>query len=1074
MSRCWVEFREQEVPNTWNPHLVGTQFRPKRKPRYFGSVPTIRCVSSNQGLKCFRRNSINKRWYSLSPARTCGSMFARKGPRSAKAYLEVRGQRAPSNFQRSLNADDGACREECIGSMTPGMKVPSEYEAHILDHMRCSCSACMNFACQWRRALKDEFRQVAKDPLAPKRKPKRWMPVLERHKTPERAPFHGRPDRRSQCRRAPRVSWWYGNYSPSSDSGDNVLKPELLDMEQRQRDNCEHLSRSKQRVADSTADGFEDVAMDGTTLPSRLTYRTQKLPRDASACRDSAARCFSRSATSFNRPECTRRNRVAQGVLNDEDEPVAPEVNEVEAENSHGFTTRNTPTKYTCLSDDTWNKESTYEDKTQDLFNDRDGHRRSSEPEKCQSFKSRNLLYSDRTANKYSPYRNHLRSSVRKCQDVINDDTVVNHCYAQHGNRCRDTFSERADAQCERGHDYSNLNEESCAELHYPISSKYAHDNREIKRDRYQHHYNKMLSEKYSLDTEPNVNANLTSHRSRSGSFSHADESSDSCNNSKHRYCGRRFRSFADRPYLHRHQHCPAHQHHSPSHFHDDEVWDYSHHSNWRTSDMEHPTEIPRYLPKNSRSDSVSTEENKRIYYKQPICNRSKDAVSPYSVSTEKNSGIYHNKNICNRSKAGDSSFARSSAQKHIRREDNIHLGTSEKSPKTDTEVSSESEESIKSRSPRKMCKRWTTLSPSRFNIYPSKTQSVNAREFNDNENRGTTESPQGLHSGWERLRNADKRDDGKHCAPTSSATRRKQHYLNSDSSPLPAESSQESDNNIDKRQRICSVSPLGTIRPRTSGCSRRSRSRSRRKEDNNISLVSGTKQMLDTTQSNSACTPRSPLKHGLDTKPIAFGPAERVMREARPKSRPEWLNKHLSLMTECSQEQQNNAKSRMTRIVDKTNALSRSTGYMKLDFNHLKERLDRVKDLQQNYFERAEEAIKRMKNRDRTYLKSRLDTDGSQNAGETHHRFSDSGFREEAAVHLSHRRRAKDASEREKRAKRSSTSVEPGRLCGWEDGNKERHRGRTAHSEVSSDLGAGDTSKTAESGTDSGSEPEN
>lgn len=769
----------------------------------------------------------------------------------------------------------------------------------------------MNFACQWRRALKDEFRQAAKDPLAPKRKPKRWMPVLERHRTPERAPFPERLDRRSQCRRAPRVSWWYGNYSPSSDSGDNV------DVQQRQGDNCEHLSRSRQRVSESTADGFEDVAMDGTTLPSRLTYRTHKLQGDASACRDSATRCFSR--TTFNRPECTRRSRLPQGVLSDIDEPVAPEINEMEAENSYGFTTRNTPTKYTSLPDDTWNRRNTYEDKEQDLFNGSDEYRRLSEPEKCQSFKSRNSLFSDRTANKYSPYRNNLRSSIRKYQDVVSDDTVINNSYAQQGNRYRPKFSERAYTQSERGHDYSNLNEESCVELPYPVSSKYAHDNREIKRDHYQH-YNRMLSGKYSLDTEPKLNTDPTSHRSLSGSFSHADESSDSCNNSTHRYCGRRYRSFADRPYLHSHQHCPSHQHHSPSHFHDDDFWGYSHHSNWRTSDIEHPTEIPRYLPKNSRSDSISSEKNK---------------------------GINCNKNICKRSKDGDRRYARTSPQKNMIREDTIYLGESKKSQKSDPEGSDESEESIKSRSPRKICKRWTTLSPSRFNIYPSSSQSVNARELDDNENRGTTESPQSAHSSWERLRNAAKKDDGKHCALTSSASRRKhhkQHYLNSDTSPLPADSSQKSGNNIDKRQRICSLSPLDTIRPRTSGCSRRSRSRSRRKEDIDINLVNATKQVLDTTQSNSACSPKNPLKHRLDTKTIAFRPAERVMREARPKSRPEWLNKHLSLMTECSQEQQNNAKSRMTRIVDKTNALSKSTDCMKLDFNHLHERLDRVR----------------------------------------------------------------------------------------------------------------------------------
>lgn len=132
------------------------------------------------------------------------------------------------------------------------------------------------------------------------------------------------------------------------------------------------------------------------------------------------------------------------------------------------------------------------------------------------------------------------------------------------------------------------------------------------------------------------------------------------------------------------------------------------------------------------------------------------------------------------------------------------------------------------------------------------------------------------------------------------------------------------------------------------------------------------------------------------------------------------------------------------------------------------------MKDLQQNYFERAEEAIRRMKNRNRTYFKSRLDTDGSQNAGENHRRCSDSGFKEDTPDHSSHRRRAEDASERETRAKRSSTSVEPGRLRGREEGKLERHQGRIAYSNVSSDLGVGDTLQTTESGTDSGSEPEN
>ncbi|GFO22907.1 hypothetical protein PoB_004941200 [Plakobranchus ocellatus] len=210
MKRNWVRFCEHILQNDWKPEAVGERTQPVQGHARFGSVPVLRCESSKAGVKCLRLDKTGK-------------------------WVECKERRARSHSPKKTVYQDGGKATEVAKEERAEVKMPtqSDCEAHILSHMKCNCAACMEFACRWRRHLKDEMRSHALHRAEVKPKARRWTykiggvtrPCPKFHKdipcaddgsdcesTVKKWPYVG----------SPQVNWWFGNYVPSDDSSDDL------------------------------------------------------------------------------------------------------------------------------------------------------------------------------------------------------------------------------------------------------------------------------------------------------------------------------------------------------------------------------------------------------------------------------------------------------------------------------------------------------------------------------------------------------------------------------------------------------------------------------------------------------------------------------------------------------------------------------------------------------------------------------------------------------------------------------------------------------------------------------------
>ncbi|XP_059139924.1 uncharacterized protein LOC131928043 [Physella acuta] len=268
MRHGWVVFNDEMNCKLWDPCLVGQRFTPARRSSRFGSVPIVRCINTGKGIVCVSMDPPKRKKPPTSPSREPKKPFS---PRVEQ---------------------------------TVTMKAPSLCETHILDHMRCNCIACMNFACKWRNAMKEQFRNHFREPNAVSPKPHRWTPGIARA-SPEKVvmpcPAKNitldesamRRGRTLKKVRSPKVSWWFGNYA-SEPEVPEFSPPETLRQNQKQcckffctaRKSClkngtaAYKPREEERPSltshpgdlTESQDGFEEVAMDGTLRDSRLKH----------------------------------------------------------------------------------------------------------------------------------------------------------------------------------------------------------------------------------------------------------------------------------------------------------------------------------------------------------------------------------------------------------------------------------------------------------------------------------------------------------------------------------------------------------------------------------------------------------------------------------------------------------------------------------------------------------------------------------------------------------------------------------------------------------------------------------
>ncbi|RUS91095.1 hypothetical protein EGW08_001120 [Elysia chlorotica] len=211
MKRNWVKFSEHVLHNDWNPDAVGEKTCPQPGSSPFGSVPVIRCRATDQGWVCVRMERDGE-WKECR--RTARSLSPRKPDRCCN-FRETR--------ERTAHRD---CPLE-------DLRPPNSCEAHILNHMRCTCEACIDLANRWRAAVKDKMRAVAggKKPVKPK--PRRWTCKINNQNQPcpklhtSTACEAESSDSETECKRypyvgSPKVNWWFGNYVPSSGSSDDL------------------------------------------------------------------------------------------------------------------------------------------------------------------------------------------------------------------------------------------------------------------------------------------------------------------------------------------------------------------------------------------------------------------------------------------------------------------------------------------------------------------------------------------------------------------------------------------------------------------------------------------------------------------------------------------------------------------------------------------------------------------------------------------------------------------------------------------------------------------------------------
>lgn len=276
MKRNWVKFCEHAIQSDWKADAVGEKTNPDAGQPRFGSVPVVRCQATNQGWKFTRLNKEGKwvdytrRAKSLSPVKP-----------SCRSYGQFYGR---GDLRRLVPE----AAQQCPVASLP---VRNKCDAHILEHMRCTCAACMDFACQWRRALKHKMRETAFGKAAlenSKPKPHRWTyriggvtrPCPRMHK-PTACPENVKPDGSGQGKKwphvgSPRVNWWFGNYVPCDHSSDDCGDCD------RSCNSCEH-SEGEGDATDQCESSDEDHC-NGNRSKLTTSRRQRNAGRGAENC----------------------------------------------------------------------------------------------------------------------------------------------------------------------------------------------------------------------------------------------------------------------------------------------------------------------------------------------------------------------------------------------------------------------------------------------------------------------------------------------------------------------------------------------------------------------------------------------------------------------------------------------------------------------------------------------------------------------------------------------------------------------------------------------------------------------
>ncbi|KAK0040856.1 hypothetical protein Bpfe_029712 [Biomphalaria pfeifferi] len=272
----------------WDPCLVGERFTPSFRKSRFGTVPHVRCYGEGNRCSLFLNSTKSfspilnaKRTCSpdLNPTRTFSPILnPRKfysptpdfitdcSPR--KSCSPIKNFYVSGRHGGSLQNGNIAQDEDNLTEME--IRVPKEHERHILEHMRCSCSACMKFACKWRLDVKKAIWTQFKKRIVSDDNPAREIFAKRFQQSPKKVAncspmsFSPRPCLRisspqttHQCRNSPLV--------------DHLCTPKLYQRE------CgkfyTRLDSPKNKTYSQPfrcKDGYNAVAMDGTIKDSEL------------------------------------------------------------------------------------------------------------------------------------------------------------------------------------------------------------------------------------------------------------------------------------------------------------------------------------------------------------------------------------------------------------------------------------------------------------------------------------------------------------------------------------------------------------------------------------------------------------------------------------------------------------------------------------------------------------------------------------------------------------------------------------------------------------------------------------
>ncbi|KAH9492342.1 hypothetical protein Btru_024383 [Bulinus truncatus] len=103
------------------------------------------------------------------------------------------------------------------------------------------------------------------------------------------------------------------------------------------------------------------------------------------------------------------------------------------------------------------------------------------------------------------------------------------------------------------------------------------------------------------------------------------------------------------------------------------------------------------------------------------------------------------------------------------------------------------------------------------------------------------------------------------------------------------------------------------------------------------------------------------PSSHEAPTSLLA---TTRVLREPAVRSEDEWFRRHAILMSDCTRERQDNARTRAWRLTKKTVDLNESVSDIRVDLDKVEKQLDKVRTLQQGFIHRANRAVSLLQNK--------------------------------------------------------------------------------------------------------------